>query len=51
MAGELDFMAIIDLVGDKLREVFKTGNVGIALVRRRRPTSSHRLQLRARPAA
>ena len=25
MAAELDFQAIIDLVGDKLREVFKTG--------------------------
>ncbi len=29
MAAELDFQAIIDLVGDKLREVFKTGDVGI----------------------
>src|SRR5204863_525146 len=30
MAAELDFQAIIDLVGDKLREVFKTGDIGIA---------------------
>src|SRR5450755_3665004 len=29
MAAELDFQAIIDLVGDKLREVFKTGEIGI----------------------
>ncbi len=29
MAAELDFQAIIDLVGDKLREVFKTGDIGI----------------------
>ena len=30
MAAELDFQAIIDLVGDKLREVFQTGEIGIA---------------------
>ncbi len=29
MAAELDFRAIVDMVGDKLREVFKTGDVGI----------------------
>ena len=29
MAAELDFQAIIDLVGDKLREVFRTGDIGI----------------------
>ena len=29
MAAELDFQAIVDLVGDKLREVFGTGDVGI----------------------
>ena len=29
LAAELDFQAIIDLVGDKLREVFKTGDIGI----------------------
>ncbi|MEO8674913.1 MAG: GAF domain-containing protein [Casimicrobiaceae bacterium] len=29
VAESLDFQAIIDLVGDKLREVFHTGNIGI----------------------
>ncbi len=29
MAAELDFQAIVDLVGDKLREVFNTGSMGI----------------------
>ncbi len=29
MAGSLDFQGIVDLVGDKLREVFKTGDLGI----------------------
>ena len=29
MAAELDFQAIVDLVGDKLREVFATGDVQI----------------------
>jgi GAF domain-containing protein/CheY-like chemotaxis protein/tetratricopeptide (TPR) repeat protein len=29
MAAELDFQAIVDLVGDKLREVFHTGDMGI----------------------
>ena len=29
MAAELDFQAIVDLVGDKLREVFKTSDIGI----------------------
>jgi GAF domain-containing protein/CheY-like chemotaxis protein len=29
MAAELDFQAIIDLVGDKLREVLNTGDIGI----------------------
>jgi hypothetical protein len=28
-AAELDFQAIVDLVGDKLREVFATGDIGI----------------------
>ena len=28
-AGSLDFQAIVDLVGDKLREVFETGDIGI----------------------
>jgi len=29
MAAELRFQAIIDLVGEKLREVFQTGDIGI----------------------
>ena len=29
LAAELDFQAIVDLVGDKLREVFNTGDLGI----------------------
>ncbi len=29
LAAELDFQAIVDLVGDKLREVFKTPDLGI----------------------
>ncbi len=29
MAAELDFQAIVDLVGDKLREVFNTGDITI----------------------
>ncbi len=29
MAAELEFQAIVDLVGDKLREVLKTGEIGI----------------------
>ena len=29
MAEALDFQAIVDLVGDKLREVFHTGDIGI----------------------
>src|SRR4029079_19364069 len=29
MAAELDFQAIVDLVGDKLRDVFDTDNIGI----------------------
>ncbi|HEX8012789.1 MAG TPA: GAF domain-containing protein [Casimicrobiaceae bacterium] len=29
LASELDFQAIVDLVGDKLREVFKTPDLGI----------------------
>ena len=29
IAAELDFQAIVDLVGDKLREVFATGDLGI----------------------
>jgi PAS domain S-box-containing protein len=29
LAAELDFQAIVDLVGDKLREVFNTGDIGM----------------------
>ena len=29
VGAELDFQAIVDLVGDKLREVFATGDIGI----------------------
>jgi signal transduction histidine kinase/CheY-like chemotaxis protein len=29
MAARLDFQAIVDLVGDKLREVFQSGDIGI----------------------
>ena len=29
MASKLDFQAVVDLVGDKLREVFNTGDIGI----------------------
>ncbi|HZI83545.1 MAG TPA: GAF domain-containing protein, partial [Casimicrobiaceae bacterium] len=29
MASKLDFQAIVDLVGDKVREVFHTGDIGI----------------------
>jgi GAF domain-containing protein/CheY-like chemotaxis protein len=31
MAAELDFQAIVDLVGDKLREVFRTGDLNIVI--------------------
>ena len=31
MAAELDFQAIVDLVGDKLREVFRSDDAGIVL--------------------
>ena len=43
MAAELDFQAIVDLVGDKLREVFQTRRHRHPLVRRQRPTSCHYL--------
>ena len=43
MAAELDFQAIVDLVGDKLREVFHTRRRRHPLVRRRRPTCVHYL--------
>ena len=37
MAGSLDFQGIVDLVGDKLREVLRIDDIGIALVRSREP--------------
>ncbi len=33
MAAELNFQAVVDLVGDKLREVFKTGDLGIRWIK------------------
>ena len=40
MAAELDFQAIVDLVGDKLREVFNTGDIGIRWYDRKRISST-----------
>ena len=40
MAAELDFQAIVDLVGDKLREVFDTGDLGIRWCDHKTRTSS-----------
>ena len=34
IAGSLDFDAIVNLVGDKLREVFRTGDIGIGWIDR-----------------
>ena len=49
MAAELDFQAIVDLVGDKLREVFHTRRHRHPLVRRRRPDhAAFAVRLRAR---
>ena len=31
LAAQLDFQAIVDLVGDKIREIFGTPNMSIAL--------------------
>ena len=36
LAAELDFQAIIDLVGDKIAEIFGTKDMAIALLRPRR---------------
>ncbi len=62
MAAELDFHAIVDLVGDKLREVFHSGDVSIhwhepatnlihypLLIRTRRAPYRHRRQPRLEP--
>ena len=48
MAAELDFQAIIDLVGDKLREVLRHRRHRHRLVRRRRPTDASAVHVRAR---
>ncbi len=52
MAAELDFQAIVDLVGDKLREVFRTGDIGIRWYDPQRPAScTTSYAVRARRAA
>ena len=50
MAAELDFQAIIDLVGDKLREVFKTGDMGIRWYDPKTNLASLPLRVRTRRA-
>ena len=51
MAAELDFQAIVDLVGDKLREVFQTGDIGIRWYDATGRPHSLSLRVRARRAA
>ena len=51
MAGELDFQAIVDLVGDKLREVLKTRRHRHRLARPADRHAAPPLRVRARPAA
>ena len=51
MAGQLDFQAIVDLVGDKLREVFAHRRHRHPLARRRRPARVHRLYVYEHGAA
>ncbi len=48
MAGELDFQGIIDLVGDKLRDVLHTGDIGIRWSRSEEQLRPLSLRLRAR---
>ena len=50
MAGELDFQAIVDLVGDKLREVFRVGDIGIRWCDERDRTAALPVRVRARRA-
>ena len=50
VGAELNFQAIVDLVGDKLREVFATGNIMITWRRRRGADAPHPLLVRARRA-
>ena len=51
IAAELDFQAIVDLVGDKLREVFHTGDIGIRWYDPRQNLIHFLYAVRARPAA
>jgi GAF domain-containing protein len=48
MAAELDFRAIVDLVGDKLREVFETGDMGVWSYDEKARSHPSSLRLRAR---
>ena len=50
LVAQLDLMAIVDLVGDKLREVFATGNVSISWFDDDEFRRDAGLQLRKRPA-
>ena len=50
LAAQLDFQAIIDLVGDKIREIFSTADMSIALLDRRSQRSRHAVLPRARRA-
>ncbi len=50
IAAKLDFQAIVDLVGDKLREVFGKATSGSAVRRARDGTDAFPLQVRARRA-
>ena len=51
MAAELDFQAIVDLVGDKLREVLHTGDIGIRWFDRAGRPGALPVRVRARRAA
>ena len=48
IAGELSFQAIIDLVGDKLRDVFKTSDMGIRWFDAQANTDPVPVRIRAR---
>ena len=50
IAAELNFQAIVDLVGDKLREVLKTDDIGIAWHDPQTNMLHHLYTVRARPA-
>jgi GAF domain-containing protein/CheY-like chemotaxis protein len=43
ITGSLDFQGIVELVGDKLREVFDTGDIGIHWIDGSTPGRAHRL--------